>query len=428
MKGKQVLSGEIHPSGYKNSVVALIPASVLFDKEVVLTNVPEITDVKKMVELLKKFGSGIVWDTKSRELRIDNKKLSLQNVDKADLGNMRGMTLFWGPMLARFGKINFKGLPGGCTLGLRPMDAHFMAFRDLGVKVKVTDTEVSMDASSALSKEIWLTEMSPTATENAVMLATALEGITKIVGAASEPQIQDLCRFLINSGAKIRGIGSSVLEVEGGRYLSPSRHEIISDHYEIATFLALGAATGGEVKVHNARPGQITNIINTFSKFGVEVGYEKDTAYVKGNQKFRIDCGTRGHAVIKAQPWPGLPVDTLPLFIPLALAAKSGQAIFHNWMYEAGLFWTSELAKMGANIIMGDPHRVVVTAGNKLRGAKMEAPYIIRAVVAIVMTAMIAEGESIILDADSLYRGHPRFAENLRKLGATIEVLEETSR
>jgi len=158
-----------------------------------------------------------------------------------------------------------------------------------------------------------------------------------------------------------------------------------------------------------------------FSKFGVNITYKGTTAYVKANQKLKVDNHDNSALIVRAQPWPSLPVDLLPIFIPLALAAKNGQVLFHNWMYESGLFWTSELTKMGANIIMCDPHRVIVTSGNKIHAAELEAPYIIRAVVAMVMAAMIAEGESTILNADALYRGHPHFSENLISLGVKIE-------
>lgn len=421
IQGKQTLSGEIHPSGSKNSSVALIPASILFDRKVTIENIPEITDVVRLVAIMEKLGSKISWDKQKCVMELDNSGLKYEDLDHEDLGNMKGTSLLWGPMLARFKKISFKELPGGCTLGFRTLDPHYAAFRDLGVAVRENQTSVDMDATNASATEVWLTEMSPTATENVVMLAVGIVGKTRIIGAASEPQVQDLCNFLVKCGAKISGIGSSIIEIEGGHSLTPVTHRLLSDHYEIATFIALAAATGGSVKIHDALPGLINNINNVYKKFGVEVKYDGDMAVVESGQKVAINSEAHGTLSVKAQPWPALPVDTLPLFIPLALAAGEGQVLFHNWMYDAGLFWTSELLKLGANVIMCDPHRVIVSAGNKLHGATLEAPYIIRAVVAMAMSAMIAEGESIILNADALYRGHPRFAENLRRLGAKIE-------
>jgi UDP-N-acetylglucosamine 1-carboxyvinyltransferase len=421
VRGGQKLSGDVYPSGSKNSAVALIPATLLFDKPVTLQNIPDITDVDRLIGILRKLGSVVNWNKDNKTLEIDNSGIRFENLTRDDLGNMKGTSLLWGPMLARFGKVNFEDLPGGCTLGVRPLDPHYIAFRALGVVVDEGECSASMDASNAKSGEVWLTEMSPTATENVIMLATGLTGTTRIVGAASEPQVQDLCGFLIKCGATIRGVGSSILEIDGGKVLTPTDYALLSDHYEIATFLALGAATGGKIYVHNALPQLFHPLAHVFSKFGLIVKYDGDTAYIEEDSHITINGDGSDTLIVKAQPWPALPVDTLPLFIPLALAAKKGSVLFHNWMYESGLFWTSELTKLGGNVIMADPHRVLVISGNKLHSAKLEAPYIIRAVVAMVMAAMSAEGETEILNADALYRGHPHFAENLRKLGALIE-------
>ncbi|MBU2035965.1 UDP-N-acetylglucosamine 1-carboxyvinyltransferase, partial [Patescibacteria group bacterium] len=212
---------------------------------------------------------------------------------------------------------------------------------------------------------------------------------------------------------------------EGTNSFSSFEHEILSDHYEIATFIALVVATKGKIVVKKAMPELFKQISWFFSKLGVEIKYDGDTAIVDAPDRLLIkEDSEKRYLSIKAQPWPGLPVDILPLFIPLALSAEKGQALFHNWMYDSGLFWTNELKKLGANILMCDPHRVIVTAGNELYGAEMEAPYIIRATVAMVMAAMIAKGESTIINADALYRGHPDFAKKLSSLGASIKEIK----
>ncbi len=425
VQGGQVLSGEITPSGSKNSAVCIIPATILFDKPITLKNIPNITDVTRLVTTLENLGSKIVWDKENKNLTIDNSKLIYDRVSKENVGNMRGMSLLWGPMLSRFGKVEFEELPGGCTLGIRSLGPHYDAFKSLNVDIKSTSRSVSMDAKKAKSTTMWLTEMSPTVTENAIMLSVRLKGRTTIVGAASEPQVQDLCKFLSAAGAKITGVGSSVIVIEGVDVINPpSEYEILPDHYEIATFLALGAATGGRIRVNNAIPELFVHINHVFSQFNIDIKYEKGVAIVESDQKIKIISENNQTLNVKAQPWPGLPVDMLPLFIPIALASKSGSVLFHNWMYESGLFWTSELVKLGANVIMADPHRVIINAGNESMGAKLEAPYIIRAVVAMTMCAMIAKGETIILNADALYRGHPKFAENLKRLGAKIEEIK----
>ncbi len=421
--GGTPLTGEITPTGSKNSIMALLPATLLFDKPLTLTNVPDITDVSRLVDILTQLGSKITWNKAAKDMTVDNSAVTYAPLKKGVLGTSKGIkgtSLLWGPMLARFGKTEVEELPGGCTLGARPVDAHYQAFEDLGVTVAQTEEGVVLDAAAAKPGPIWLIETSVTATENAIMLATHLAGTTKIFNAACEPHVQDLCNFLNKAGAAISGIGSNSLTIDGGKPLSPVNYEIISDHYEIATFLALGAITSGQIKVHKALPEYFVGITRDFCKFGIDVKYEGDTAIIAKAQAINIGK-TKSAVVLKAQPWPGLPVDVLPLFIPIALAAPSGQTLLHNWMYESGLFWTSELNKLGANVIMCDPHRILVTAGNKLKGATLEAPYIIRAVIAMTMAALISEGETIILNADAIHRGHPNFIANLKSLGAKIE-------
>jgi UDP-N-acetylglucosamine 1-carboxyvinyltransferase len=425
IKGGQVLSGEITPSGSKNSIVALLPATLLFDHPVTLKNVPDITDVTRLVEILTHLGSKISWNKDSCTITVDNSQVSFESIDPQDVSSskgIRGTTLLWGPMLARFKKAESAEQPSGCTLGARPLDAHFQAFRDLGVSIRTSNNHIEMDASMAQSATVWLLETSPTATENIIMLATSLSGTTIITNAATEPNVQDLCNFLVACGVQISGIGSSVLAITGTPNLQPTTYNVISDHYEIGTFLALGAITGGKVTVHNALPQHFTGVVREFAKFGINIEYHNDDAIVPGGQRPTIPQA-HSHLIVRAQPWPALPVDMLPLFIPLALSAPSGQALFHNWMYEAGLFWTSEFAKLGANILMCDPHRVLVTAGNKLVGSTLDAPYIIRAAISMVMAGMAAEGETTILNADSIHRGHPNFVANLKSLGAQIEEI-----
>lgn len=292
----------------------------------------------------------------------------------------------------------------------------------MGVQVKEVNGGIFLDASRARPATIWLLETSVTATENAVMLATSLPGTTTIVNSATEPHVQDLCHFLNAAGAKISGIGSNVLTIVGGRSLSSVTHAVISDLYEIGTFLAISGLTGNQIKVQKSLPQYSITINREFLKFGLHVSYLGDTACIDPSNQPTISK-TKSALIVRAQPWPALPVDMLPLFIPLALKSPRGQVLFHNWMYEAGLFWTSELTKLGANLIMCDPHRVIVSGGNKLTAGTLEAPYIIRAVISLVMAAMIAQGESIILNADAIHRGHPNFVANLKSLGAKIEEL-----
>jgi len=214
-------------------------------------------------------------------MTIDNSHASFESIDPQDVTSqkgIRGTTLLWGPLLARFKKCESSEQPAGCTLGARPLDAHFQAFFDLGVTVKTDDSHIYLEAQKAKSGTVWLLETSHTATENAIMLAISLKGTTTIINAATEPNIQDLCNFLNACGARISGIGSSILTLEGGLPLSPVNWSIVSDHYEIGTFLALGAITEGEIRINNAIPQHFTQINREFAKFGLKINYDHDTA------------------------------------------------------------------------------------------------------------------------------------------------------
>lgn len=423
IRGGKILQGEITPSGSKNSAMAILPASILVEGKVELDNVPAITDVEKIVGVLQRLGAKIDWDKERRNMVIDNRDLEYTVFRHEDIGNMKGIAMFWGAMLARFGKVVFEELPGGCTLGARPLDAHFLVFKDLGVKISIDDNGVNMSADNVVAREVWLEEMSPTATANALMLAASIDGKTTIVGAAAEPSVQDLCNFLVGAGLKIEGIGSSKLVVVGGSRLSETKHRIFSDHIEIATYIALGACQSASLKILDAMPNNFVHIGRQFEKFGVTLEYSGETCELKMNNGPILREGLRKTTVIRAQPWPGLPVDTLPLFIPLALACKEGTVMFHNWMYESALFWTGELASFGGNVVLCDPHRVIVTGGNHLHGAEVTAPYIIRAAVSLMMTALLAEGESMIRNIDPVFRGHPTMLETLTNLGADISLI-----
>lgn len=420
IQGRQKLSGKITPSGGKNSAVAVIPATLLVGGVVNLSNVPDITDVEQLVVILESVGSKIDWDRQNGTMKIDNSGVRLGRLGRKGYEKIRGTSLLWGPVLGRFRKLNFDDIPHGCSLGKRPLDAHYKAFRDLGVRVEESARRVEMRADKPQPGNIWLSETSPTATENAVMFAVTLPGTTTITGAASEPQVPDTCNFLKKAGAKIDGIGSNNLTIQGGYPLHGVDYRLLSDHYEIATFLAIGAMTGGKVQVSNYEERYFTAINYEFSKVGVKIVVSGNTATAV--RDVTIPDDRFSPIMIKPHPWPGLPVDLLPLYIALALSQSSRRSyLFHNWMYEGGLFWALELQKFGANITLCGPHRVLINTGGLLSGATVASPYIIRAAVALVLVAMIAEGTSIILNADALRRGHPRFVENLRHLGAKIE-------
>ncbi|NTV31199.1 UDP-N-acetylglucosamine 1-carboxyvinyltransferase [candidate division WWE3 bacterium] len=417
--GRQV-RGTVRPHGAKNAIVAQIPATVLFDTPVTLRNVPDITDVRQQLTMLEALGSRITWDQASGVLTIDNSGLSVDRFGDLAPSMMRGTTVFWGPLVSRFGSIRFRTEPLGCSLGARPMIAHYQMLEDLGVDVRVTDNGVQLDQRDTQPRSIWLYEASPTATESAILRALSLKGTSTIDNAACEPHVQDLCRMLVSAGASINGIGTNRLFVHGQPQLNSVEHRIVADHCEVTTFLAIAAIAGGELRVEDAVPEHMGFIRKVFRLFGIEIRYEGDTAIIDAGQQVRINSN-QAPLTLKCHPWPALPVDLLPLFIPMALAAHRGQVLFHNWMYERGLRWVDELSKLGGNIMTADIHRVLVTGGNRLVGTTLVAPDIIRATVAMVMAGLIAEGETLIKHADYLDRGHPEFDHNLRAIGLDIK-------
>ena len=335
---------------------------------------------------------------------------------------MRSSVLLFAPLLYRFKSLTLDSNPKGCSLGIRELDPHLEILSQLG-------TDVSSNGSLSLSikdrfigTNHWADYTSVTTTENFIMAAALGTGVSTLTNAASEPHVQDLCQFLVSMGARISGIGTNVLQVEGVDQLSGTETSIASDHHEIATFLAIGAITGGNVRVNSSIPHHFSLINRAFEKLGVSIGYENDTAICNAEQSFQIQQPYTPNllAKIEAAPWPYFPVDLLPPMI--ALATKSdGVMHFWNKVYEGGFSWLPELTKFGAHAVISDPHRIIVFGDRPMHPAIVEAPYIIRAAVALYMTAAGIEGRSIVKNADSIRRAHPHFAENLRKLGAEIE-------
>ncbi|MBI2356757.1 UDP-N-acetylglucosamine 1-carboxyvinyltransferase [Candidatus Dojkabacteria bacterium] len=421
INGGNKLHGEITPSGNKNSVLPILCATLLTDAKVILKNVPDLTDVNKLVDQLISIGSEIEWDKKSCVLKISNKNIKKELFDGDFPIGMRGSLLLFSPLLYRMKTLHLKNEIGGCALGIREIDPHIEALEALGTKVKYGDVMEFKIADRFTGGFLWPDYMSVTATENFLNAAVLAKGKSKLVNAASEPHVQDLCNFLNKLGAKITGVGTSVLEVEGVETLKGGEFTISSDHHEITTMLALGAMTGGEVKVHMAIPEHFHLIGNAFKKLGVEVRYDGETAVVAENQDLQVETPFTENMLpkIEAAPWPYFPVDLLPLLIALSVQSK-GEIMFWNKVYESGFFWIQELSKFGAKIVMADPHRIIVFGGKKLSPAVVNAPNIIRAAIALTMVALSVKGESRVNYVDSIRRAHPNFVENLTKLGADI--------
>ena len=336
---------------------------------------------------------------------------------------MRSAVLLFAPLLQRMKKLVIPTNAKGCTLGIRELDPHLEILEKLGAAVTHSDKLVMRLKKRFKGARHWPDYMSVTATENFVMAAVLADGESVLLNAASEPHVQDACEVLVAMGADIEGLGTSKLTVRGVKKLRGGSFTINTDHHEVVTFLALGAITGGEVRVKNSLPHHFCDLINrSFAKLGVQIEYEGDTAIVRKKQKLVIEqpFTTTLLAKIEAAPWPYFPVDLLPCMIALAVRAE-GAVMFWNKVYEGGFTWMSELSKFGAHVVVSDPHRITVFGAKPLRPTVVEAPYIIRAAVALYMVAASIEGKSVVKNADTIKRAHPAFVENLRSIGAQVE-------
>ncbi|HCC68086.1 TPA: UDP-N-acetylglucosamine 1-carboxyvinyltransferase [Patescibacteria group bacterium] len=425
VRGGKNLSGEITPAGNKNAALPILCATLLTNETVILRNFPELLDVIKLIDLLKSLGSDIDWNKEEKVLTINNSNLRKDFGDEGFPLGMRGAVLLLGPLAVRMDHIEVKSKIGGCALGIRELDPHIDILKALGAKVE-SDNHLIIDTSQGLQGgSIWTDYMSVTTTENFIMAASMAKGVSVLTNAASEPHVQDLCNCLIQMGANIENIGSCKIIVHGVEELHGTDFTISSDHHEITTLLALGAMTGGEVRVTNSVPDYFPLINRVFKKLGVNIEYEGDTAIVRENQELKVQKPYTKNMLpkIEAAPWPYFPADLIPLMVALAVKAE-GSILFWNKLYEGGFFWIPELIKFGAQIVMCDPYRIIVYGNKPLKPATVNAPDIIRATVALLMLALTVEGESKIHNADAIRRAHPNFIENLNKLGADIEWIE----
>lgn len=421
--GGKPLSGTITPSGNKNSVLPILCATLLTDAPVTLKNVPNITDVEKLVNFFSEQGSKVAWDRIAGVIQLDHSSFDAGKLNGELPSGMRSSVLLYAPLLHRLRKISLPGDAKGCSLGIREIDPHLDILETLGATINRGDEEIAMSLKKGFrGGRHWPDYMSVTATENFVMAAVLADGESVLLNAASEPHVQDVCAVLAAMGAKIAGIGTSQLTITGVQKLKGGTFTINTDHHEVVTFLALGAITGGEVRVKHSLPHHFDLINRSFAKLGVKVEYDGDTAFVRKKQKLVVTEPFTSNLLpkIEAAPWPYFPVDLLPVMIALSVRAK-GNVMFWNKVYEGGFTWMSELSKFGAHVVVSDPHRITVFGNKPLRAASVEAPYIIRAAVALYMVAASIPGKSVVKNADTIKRAHPNFVENLRSLGASVE-------
>lgn len=422
VNGGKPLSGTITPSGNKNSTLPILCATLLTDDKVTLHNVPDITDVEKLVNFFITQGSVIKWDRAAGRMDIEHRGFDHRRLNGELPAGMRSSVLLFAPLLQRMKRLAIPTNTKGCSLGIRELDPHLEILEKLGARISHRDRLTLTLSQGFRGARHWPDYMSVTATENFAMAAALAEGRSVLLNAASEPHVQDLCTVLAGMGAKIEGIGTSQLTLTGVERLHGGTFTINSDHHEVVTFLALGAITGGEVRVRNTQPHHYDLIDRAFGKLGVKVQHRGDTAFVRRQQRLEITAPFTTNLLprIEAAPWPYFPVDLLPCMLALAVRAR-GAVMFWNKVYEGGFNWVQELVKFGAHIVVNDPHRVIVFGDRPLRPAVVEAPYIIRAAVALYMVAASIPGRSVVKNADTIKRAHPRFVENLQSLGAEVE-------
>src|SRR5262245_4057889 len=419
IQGGVPLSGEIVPAGNKNAALPILAACLLPEEELVIRNVPRIRDVQSMLGLLERLGVKVAWMGEN-ELRLQADEIAGTEVDEELADRIRASFLVAGPLLARFGDARMPP-PGGDTIGRRRLDAHLDAFRDLGAKVggRVW-IELSSPAEGLKPTRIFMDEPSVMGTENALLAAALTEGPTTIANAASEPHVQDLARLLCKMGAQVDGIGSNVMTVHGSSRLGGAEHDICSDHIEVASFMALAAATGGELRIRNVVPEDLEGIRRHFRRLGLETMLEGSDLLVPPKQGLTIR-DDQGDAIPKIDdgPWPAFPADLTSIALALATQAD-GTIVIHEKMFENRLFFVDKLVAMGARIHLSDPHRAVASGPSRLHGARLESPDI-RAGMAMLIAALAADGTSEIGNVTQIDRGYERIDTRLRDLGARIE-------
>ena len=420
--GGKPLSGTIIPSGNKNAALPVFCATLLTDDIVRLTNVPAITDLEKLVAFCTGHGSVIAWDRAGGVMQINHSGFRPALAGGELPQDMRSTVLLYPALLHRLKRIVVQSNTKGCSLGIRELDPHFEVLRKFGAHFEFGEQAVCSVPGRFRGTRHWADYMSVTATENFAMAAAVAEGDSVLINAASAPHVQDLCAALAAMGARIRGIGTSRLELAGVDRLHGAEIAINTDYHEVVTFLALGAITGGEVRVERTQPEHMDLVVRAFAKLGVTIGFDGRTAFVPAGQTLTIEEPYTANLLqkVEAAPWPYFPVDLLPVLIALAVRAE-GSIQFWNKIYEGGFTWLPELAKFGAHVVVSDPHRIIVFGDKPLRPAVVEAPYIIRAAVALYAVAASIPGESVVKNADAIRRAHPRFVENLRALGAEVE-------
>ena len=420
IEGGFPIKGKITAAGNKNAALPCIAATLLTDEKVTLRNIPEIEDAGVMFKILEGLGASVkkvekhVWEVTAQ--KIDTALIPPELSKK-----IRASILFAGPLIARLGKASMMP-PGGDVIGRRRLDTHFLALTELGARVDI-DGKFEFSANKLVGDDIFLDETSVTATENALMAAALAEGRTTITNAASEPHVQDLCKMLIAMGAKISGVGSNILIIDGVKKLHGCDFAIGPDYMEIGSFIGLAAATRGSVTIENINPPDMRPLRIAFGKLGIRWNINGNTLEVAANQDMKVNPDLGGMIPkIDDSPWPGFPPDLTSIMTVVATQVEGNVLIFEK-MFESRMFFVDKLIGMGARITLCDPHRAVVSGPCVLHGDKLVSPDV-RAGMAMVIAAMIARGESSISNVYQIERGYENLIPRLKALGAHIECVE----
>jgi len=421
------LKGEIIPQGAKNEALQILCAVLLTPEKVVIGNVPDIVDVNKLIDLLKALGVK-VEKTGYEEYTFQADDVNVDYLNSPEFKKkgaaLRGSIMIVGPLLSRFGK-GYIPRPGGDKIGRRRLDTHFIGFQNLGAKFEYdeNDSFYRVEASNLQGCYMLLDEASVTGTANILMAAVMAKGTTTIYNAACEPYIQQLCKMLNRMGAKINGIGSNLLIIEGVEYLGGTSHRMLPDMIEIGSFIGLAVMTQSEITIKNVAYQELGVIPDVFRKLGVKMELRGDDLFIPAQESYEIDTFIDGSIMTIADAiWPGFTPDLLSIALVVATQAK-GSVLIHQKMFESRLFFVDKLIDMGAQIILCDPHRATVIGLNHhhaLKGISMTSPDI-RAGVALLIAAMSAEGKSVIDNIEQIDRGYQRIDERLNAIGAKIK-------
>lgn len=416
VEGGRRLEGRIRPAGNKNAALPCLAASVLAAEPVHFSNVPRIRDVLTFLEIVESLGADVTW-TGPNEVTVDASAVETDSINADLAGRIRASVLLAGPLLARFGHVELPP-PGGDVIGRRRMDTHFLAFEALGAELSLNGG-FSIEAAKLRGADFFLDEPSVTGTENAVMAAVLAEGETTIRNAAAEPHVQDLCNLLNEMGARISGIGTHRLHIEGVRELGGATFRIGPDHIETGSFIGLAAVTGSDLVIEDAPMTHLDSTLIGFRRLGIECRADGTDLHVSGAGAHHIRQDAFG-AVPKIDdgPWPAFPADLTSIAL-VAATQCHGTILIHEKMFESRMYFTDKLVGLGASIILCDPHRAVVVGPSPLRGGVVESPDI-RAGMALLIAALGAEGESEIHNIRQIERGYERIDERLRGLGAGI--------